>query len=136
MFLSKRDGVFYLWYKTDDGRRGKVSTRAANKSEALKFVQNFRQVTKDRRNGNIPISQFGMEYINYLKFTYSLGTAKLYRHALKEFKRTCGDGRLTLITPRHFDLYKTKRIQEVSPVSVNIELRVLRTALNVAVLFR
>ena len=55
MFLSKRDGVFYLWYKTDDGRRGRVSTRTANKSEALKFVQNFRQVTKDRCNGNIPI---------------------------------------------------------------------------------
>ena len=43
MFLSKRsNGIYYLWYFDDSGKRHKVSTGCQLKSDALKFVQRFK----------------------------------------------------------------------------------------------
>jgi hypothetical protein len=41
MFLSKRNGVYYLWYEDESGRRQKVSTRSKVKRDALAFVRAF-----------------------------------------------------------------------------------------------
>lgn len=43
MFLSKsKHGIYYLWYKDENNRRQKVFTKARRKSDALKFLQNFK----------------------------------------------------------------------------------------------
>jgi hypothetical protein len=39
MFLSKRNGIFYLWY--DDEKGEKVSTRCTKKSDAPRFLKDF-----------------------------------------------------------------------------------------------
>jgi site-specific recombinase XerD len=45
-------------------------------------------------------------------------------------------GMLTDISPRHIDHYKAERLKMKSPVTVNVELRSLRTILNYAVRWR
>jgi hypothetical protein len=49
------------------------------------------------------------------------------------FKRA-GDCSLLSLTPQHIDIYKSKRLKDkVSPVTVNVEIRALRTIMNIAV---
>jgi site-specific recombinase XerD len=43
-----------------------------------------------------------------------------------------GDCPLRVLTPEHIDRYKTHRLGQVSPVSVNVELRALRSAMSTA----
>jgi hypothetical protein len=44
MFLSKRsNGSYYLFYFDDLGKRHKVSTHSTRKSDALKFLQAYKQ---------------------------------------------------------------------------------------------
>ena len=46
MFLSRRNGIYYLWYTDEAGRKQKVSTRVSSKSEAVKFLRDFRLKSK------------------------------------------------------------------------------------------
>lgn len=38
MFLSKRNGIYYLWYDAENGRRRKVSTHATAKVECCGWL--------------------------------------------------------------------------------------------------
>ena len=133
MFLSKRNGIYYLWYDDDDGRKRKISTRARLKSDALKFLRSFDERREAIRRARTHLSAFSVDAVRYAETTLNKGTAKLYDHALRNFKRIVGDALLSKLTPKHFDQYKSERLQQVSPVSVNVELRTIRSALNLAV---
>jgi hypothetical protein len=59
MFLSKRsNGVYYLWFDDELGRRHKVSTRCTLKTDALKFIQQFKQAEKQKKINRVLLSQF------------------------------------------------------------------------------
>lgn len=133
MFLSKRDQIYYLWYEDDDGRRRKISTKARYKSDALKFLRSFDERREEIRRQRIHLSVFTEDAVRYAETTLTKGTAKLYRHSLRNFKAILGDVLLSRLTPQHFDKYKSERLQKVSPVSVNVELRTIRSSLNIAV---
>jgi hypothetical protein len=51
MFLSKRHphGFYYLFFSDDLGKRRGLSTRCKLKSDALKFLQNFREADHQRK---------------------------------------------------------------------------------------
>ncbi len=132
MFLSKRNHIYYLWYEDDDGRSRKVSTKARYKSDALKFLRTFDERREEIRRLRIYLSGFTEDAVRYAEITLTPATAKLYRHSLRNFKEVFGDVLISRLTPRHFDLYKSERLQKVSPVSVNVELRTIRSALNIA----
>lgn len=143
MFLSKREnGIWYLWYKTDFGKKLKVSTGARRKSEAFNFLRDFHQTKRVPENPGkqIYLTQFTHEFLPYAQSTFSRATFHIYEVVLKRFLMLTGDVPLNSITPLHLDRYridrlghKTKRGTTLSPVSVNIELRALRAAMNTAV---
>ena len=56
MFLSKRrsNGIYYLWYEDDLGRRQKVSTRCARKSDALKVLRDFKGKDQQQKLRRVP----------------------------------------------------------------------------------
>jgi site-specific recombinase XerD len=132
MFLSKRNHIYYLCYEDDDGRKRKISTKARYKSDALKFLRTFDERREEIRRLRIYLSGFIEDAVRYAETTLTPATAKLYRHSLRNFKEVFGDVLISRLTPRHFDLYKSARLQKVSPVSVNVELRTIRSALNLA----
>jgi integrase len=52
---------------------------------------------------------------------------------LQRFQAICGDIVLERINARHWDTYRIKRLEKVTPTSVNIELRALKAFLNTCV---
>jgi hypothetical protein len=68
MFLSKRSsGIYYLWFTDDSGRKQKVSTGSRLKSDALKFLQRFRQDEHEKlvKLRQTPLSQFIDDFLRH-----------------------------------------------------------------------
>ena len=132
MFLSKhRNGIYYLWYRDENNRRQKVSTKAHRKSDALKFLQTFK-IESERRKAPKLFSNYMVQFLEYSKSNLREGTIGIYERTRDIFLRLIGDITLDRLTPFHWDKYQSSRLQEVSPVTVNIELRALRGAISKA----
>lgn len=132
MFLSKSPhGIYYLWYTDENKRRQKKSTRSRLKTDALKFMSTFKIERADNKRLML-FSAFMLKYLEFAKSNLRPGTLLMYERARDLFLRLLGDTTLDRITPYHWDMYKASRLQQVSPVSVNIELRSLRSVLGKA----
>jgi site-specific recombinase XerD len=68
----------------------------------------------------------------HLKATYTPGTVGIYRKSLEHFVLVTGNIQLGAVTRRHIDAFTARRLQEISPVTVGIELRSLRAAFYTA----
>ena len=130
-YLSKRLGIYYLWYVDSQGRKKKVSTRTAYKADAPRFLTSF---TRDSaRPPKKRLKDFVSEFLPFVEATFSESWAFIYRLSLGHLLTVAGDTPLTSLTMHHIDRYKVKRLAEVSPVSVNHQLQALRAAMNTAV---
>ncbi len=132
MFLSKRGGVYYLWYTDNLGKRQKISTKSRLKSEALVFVREFRAETDPARKKSLSFSAFVLEFQAYAKSTYQAGTCDLYRLAFEAFLQIIGDCTLRSITAYEIDRFKSVLATRINPVTVNIRLAKLKASLNTA----
>ena len=131
LYLYKRsNGYYYIGY-FEQGRKRWKSTGSAQKQDALKALTNFKQLLT-RKPTTRTLSQFTAEFLSYATQNYSERSFAFYRRTLKQFQALIGDITLNSITPKHVDLYKIERMKKISPVSVNIELRMLRAALYTA----
>jgi len=71
--------------------------------------------------------------LDYIQANFSNGTRKIYNCALQNFQVMVGPNcMLTNMSMRHVDKFKTERMRRLGPNSVNIELRTLRAAFNIA----
>jgi len=130
-YLYKRSNGFYYIGYFDNGRLRWKSTNRRLKSEALKVLSGFRELFMSKPEP-MTLSKFSDDYLRYASASYAKSTVHIASAALKRLKSVAGDCALTSITPQHLDRYKAKRLVEVSPVSVNVELRALRAIMNVA----
>jgi integrase len=135
MFLSKStSGVYQLYYKDPAGHRQKVSTRTTSKIHAVEFLRTFdlehAQATKPLRKR---LKEFAEEFLEYARATYAPLTRDMYRRSIAHLQAQVGDKYLQEISPREIDLYKAKRLSQVRPASVNIELRCLKAAFNTSI---
>ena len=79
MFLSKRsNGICYLFYFDDQGRRHKISTHVATKSEAQALVRNH----KANIRGATPEKHSSMKLGEFLKLFYGYANVNLASRAL------------------------------------------------------
>jgi integrase len=139
MFLSKHsNGIWYLWFKNEQGKKQKVSTGCRYKPDALKFLQGFKHDDHMRRqNAKRKLcSEFFDEFLVYAEANLSQATIAIYKYTLKQFFMLIGDKPLLDYTPKDFDFYKTYRQKHGKAVTVNIELRTLKAFFNVAVRWR
>jgi len=129
--LYKRSNrIYYIGYY-QNGRRRWKSTGGTTRSEALKALSDFKGLIEPaHRTINYP--QFQTEFMTYAGVHNAKRTVDLFRNVLKGFKRVVRNSLITDITAVHIDRYKTMRLQEVKPVSVNIELRMLKSAFGTA----
>jgi integrase len=136
MFLSKyTNGIFYLYYKDSKGLRCKVSTRTKNKSEALEFLRNHKlpqDATKNLRSV-ITLKQFKEEYLAFVKVNAAERTHRLHELALRRLVELLGENVfLHTITPRDIEKLKIQLAETLDPNTVNIRLKKLKRAFNVA----
>ena len=129
--LFKRPNGFWYILFTVDGRRKWKSTRTGRKSEALKILRCFEDPPEEQPKST-KLSAFTDEFLTYARVNYARASRDIFIVCLRNLLVIAGDCALTTLEPRHVDLYKTQALQKKSPVTVNIELRSLRTIFNYA----
>src|SRR5207247_656569 len=115
-----------------DGRRKWKSTGETRQSLALNALLKFEKLLSSPTRRTL-LSEFIDDFLLSATTSYSAGTKGIYKQALSKFISTIGDMSLTSVTPKHIDKYKTDRLKNLSPVTLNIELRTLRAAFYTAV---
>jgi integrase len=98
------------------------------------FLHNFFlfRVLGNSKKEPLLFSEFIDKFLQYSKSNYRPGTVWIYKRAEQLFIEINGDIDLKHITAFHWDKYQSARLQQVSPVTVNIELRTLCSVLNKA----
>lgn len=137
MFLSRRkSGFYYIFFNDDSGIRKKVSTRTKVKSEALEFLRIHKlpqDATKNIRSV-ITLKQFKDEYLAFVKVNAAERTHRLHEIAIRRLVEVLGENVfLHSISPRDIEKYKIHLAQSLDANTVNIRLKKLKRALNVAV---
>lgn len=139
MFFSKSPaGIWHLYYTNTAGKRTKVSTKTKLKSQALSFLKSFR-LDEQSKPKNISLAEFEMEFLNYGTKNFTSSNIELYQRAFKNFISLFGNIQLRQVTALHWDKYEVARqrsnenTKPVSPITINIELRCLKAAMNTAI---
>jgi integrase len=130
--FKKANGYYYVQFELDGQRRQK-STREKTKTEALKFLTDFRENVK-KRHTRLLFSEFVQQFCKLRAPALRPTTLKrIYLPAFKSFQSVCGDRYLSAYTLRDVEKFKAARYETCTSTSVNIEFRTLRAAFNCAV---
>ncbi|MGD1044717.1 MAG: tyrosine-type recombinase/integrase [Bacteroidota bacterium] len=132
LFKPSRSRNWYVSFTDSDGNRKQKSTGKSTKREALGVLTEFQTLLKEKSKP-ILLSKQVEQFLEYARSNYPKKTFDVYRAALKQFQVICGDIALDKITAKQWDTYRIRRLEHVSPVSVNIELRTLKAFLNTVV---
>lgn len=134
MFISKYGKYYYLFYDNPmTGKRTKISTKSRTKGGAYEFLSKFEANTKPKPL-NVFLSQLRETMPNYARIHFAPRTVSIYNRAIRLFYDLCGDVQIRYLDQRHFERYKSERIlNNISPVTVNIELRTLKAMFNYAI---
>ena len=128
--IERSNGIFYGIFSVR-GKRVWRSTHSRSEDEArLSYEILCQEYASWHR---LTILRFCGEHERVVEGTLATSTLRLYRHTLRKFAEIIGDRPLNSVTPYHVDLFKAKRLQEVSPTKVNQDFRTLKAAFNRAV---
>lgn len=132
--------TFVLRFRDGAGKQHSRSLKTSDLRTAKRIQSQVDAELAKRKWGlvesrkRISLSEFRKLYISkYSVVNKSERTVKLDDGALKTFERHIGDRQLSEITPELVEGFKADRILNVSPTTLNIELRCIRAALNLAV---
>jgi integrase len=81
MYLSKnkKSGIYYCYFRKEDGNKTRVSTKYLKKKDALKFLTTFEKELKNRKPSNtITLGELRKKYLMAIDTTHSIGS---YRHS-------------------------------------------------------
>ncbi len=129
------------WYMkvTESGKVRWKSTGCTDHAEAQKFLSaHTRSVSKKPARKppepilttqSITLSTFIEQYLVWSSANHRSGSVEIVQRSLTNFKNVIGDLPLTAINKRHVDYFKCIRMVQIKPVTVNIELRTIRSAL-------
>lgn len=135
MFLSKRGGVYYLFFQDEGGKRRKVSTKCSYKSDALKYLQNFKAQEHQRqvRLQRTSLSEFTADFLTNAKTNRTPSTLTALEIALRVFQRHVGDVPMQKIGVREVEGFLTKRKADgVSAYTLRFYYIALASALETA----
>jgi integrase len=142
--LFPKGSRWYIQYTDAQGNRKQKSTGCRKKTDALKVLSDFKELTSSAPHSR-SFSSFKDEFLVYAEGTFAEKTVRIYKASMNNFQRIIGDLPLVSISTAHSDLYKVKRQKDdrrsrirprktthLSPISINIELRSLKAAFNTA----
>lgn len=133
LFLFKRsNGIWYIHFKENERSRWK-STGTKSKSDALQKLTTFEKLVENKPQ-NRSLSQFVTDFLSYARVNRSPATVEIFKRCLNHLRTIAGDGcSISSLTAEHADKFKSKRLQgNVSPQTVNLEMRALRAIMNIA----
>lgn len=117
MFLSKRpsNGIYYIFSFDELGKRQRISTRCKLKTDALKFLRDFKEAEHERKRNldRVSLSQFKQTYLEHSKGIHTPNTTENCEAALNMFEAFVGDLPLHKIGVKEIEAFlaerKTKR---------------------------
>lgn len=130
MFLSKRNGIYYVFFSNENEKRTCLSTKTKNKSKAMMFLSNFKEeLEKRQRQKVIPITfkNFINAFRSYSIANHTYKTAKDYKSVFNRFLEFTGDISLTNITEKMITEYLKGRSNKSLHTSSK-DLRYLKCA--------
>jgi len=132
--------TFILRFRNDAGKQHARSLKTSDLKTAKRIQTQVDAELAKRKWGlvgsrkRISLSEFRKLYISkYSVVNKSERTVDLDNRALKTFERYIGDRQLSELTSESIEGFKADRIQTVNPTSLNIELRCVRAAFNLAI---
>jgi len=129
--LFKRSNGFWYIIYNEGGRQRWKSTGVTLKSNALKKLTEFDELLRTRSVSKT-VKQFTAEFLSYAEATYAKPTVDIFAIGMRHLLNISGDCLLNQLTPQHIDKYKSERLKAVTATTVNVEIRGLRTVMNVA----
>jgi integrase len=118
MFLSKRsNGYYYIFYSNHFGNKTCISTKTKIKSEALKFLSNFKEEINSRQSSKvipIDLKSFLFEYLKHSEVIHSLNTTKSIRSTTNALSAYFGNIQLYDLTKQKISEYISHRIKQAS----------------------
>jgi len=130
--FKRSNGIYYIVTDGKNGRRRWISTGERTRSRASKHLETYEDKPQEAQQSK-RLSAFISEFLSRVSSFYSKGTLGIYRYALRSFLSTVGDLQLATVSAQHIDLFRQRRINEVSPITLNINLRALRSAFYYAI---
>jgi hypothetical protein len=128
--LYKRNGVWYAAFVLD-GRRVCRSTKTTRKPDALRFLSQFHDTPPKPRVASF--SGFLQDFLAFSQSNHAPSSYRCYKRVCKDFLSFVGSVPLDAIRPVDIEKFKIARLKTIKPVSVNIELRMLKAAFGYAV---
>jgi site-specific recombinase XerD len=124
--FKRSNGFYYIIYKKY-GTRKWHSTGERNKTEALRKLDSCERAHSSKQP-KPSLQDFIRDFLRDAESSFSEGSQRIFKTAFHHFSSFIGDKYLDSITTKDVDLYHVARAKKVSPVTVNIELRMLRVA--------
>jgi integrase len=124
--FKRSNGIYYISY-TESGIRKQESTGERNKTDALRKLDFFEQ-PQSAKPTTPSLQNFIKDFLKDAESSFSVGSQTIFKTVFRHFPKFIGSRRLDSITVKDVDLYRMARAKLVSPVTVNIELRMLRVA--------
>lgn len=137
MFLSKRaNGVYYIYYNDEQGKRQAISTKSSIKSEALKFLTDIKQEVKKKKAKpavQIKLQDFKNEFLTHSKAIHTEKTTKTFLTTFKFFEGKMGNVFLSSIEEKNIKQYIDYRITSASVFQARKDLINLSSCFNWAI---
>lgn len=136
MFLSKRNGYWYVFYDGDNGKKTCISTRTKIKRDAVKFLSEFQSRLQERRLKKvlpISLSEFRFHYLKYSEAVHSPKTTKGYRTTFNYLLNYFGDIQLSEIKNKKLVEYFHFRIKNTSVYAARKDLINISSCFNKAI---
>jgi site-specific recombinase XerD len=95
MYLSrnKKSSIYYIYFRKEDGKKTRYSTRTKYKHEALKFLNDFEKRYKHSiQHPSFTMNDLFKKYLNAIEITHTKQSYRLSRHCLEKFIEFVGSG--------------------------------------------
>ena len=112
MFLSKRNGIWYVFYPNSKGKRTCISTHSNFKSDAIKFLTRFKDELKKREQSNvisIQLQSFISLFLINSASVHTYHTSKDYKSELNTLLKYVGNVQLNELTTKVLSEYLRER---------------------------
>ncbi len=84
MYLSKRNGIYYVFYEKLDGKKTCKSTGTKLKSESLKFLTNFEKELESKPQQEIFFKDLIFQFLKHSESIHKWNHSKTLRVTLNQ----------------------------------------------------